>query len=243
VALAIGQAMDTSLFWGWDKTEQLLEQGLIKVERGTGRTPVPKIYAGGDAAFGAALFITAIRQGQEAARAIDEDLRNIKPYREYVGEFTTISPTRDKQYLRTKWALPALQPAKQRKSNVTIVENNYTKEEVKEQSNRCLQCHVSPAFDGNACIKCNGCIDVCPTNCLKLVSLADMHLSDEMKAAVRNFYGKDPDSLSEEELAELGSAIIKDEDLCIRCGLCAEKCPTQAVTMDVMNYSYRWIDR
>ncbi len=52
---------------------------------------------------------------------------------------------------------------------------------------------------------------------------------------------RDSAIMDDEELAVMGTAMLKDEDLCIRCGLCAEKCPTQAVTMDAMNYSFRWI--
>ncbi len=245
VALSIGQQMDMGLFNGWDKKDQLeMAGGIIKSERGTGRTSVKGIYAGGDAAFGAALFITAVRHGQETARAIDEDLRGAKPYREYVGEFTEISPMRDKTYLRTKWALPTNQPPEVRVNNVNMVENNYSEEEAHQQSNRCLQCHVNPVFDGSLCIKCNGCVDVCPTNCLKQIPISQLNLDcgeGNARRAVDNFYGVDSSEMEEEELARMGTVMLKDEDLCIRCGLCAEKCPTQAVTMDVMNYTFRWI--
>ncbi len=245
VALAIGQAMDMSLFDGWDKKSQLVfDRGLVKTERGTGRTSVKGLYCGGDAGYGPALFITAIRHGQDTARAIDEDLRNTKPYREFITEWTQIPPMRNKEYLRTKWALPTSQPVESRIHNVNYVENNYTDEAVHQQSNRCLQCHVSPVFDGHLCIKCNGCVDVCPTNCLKQIPLSKVNLDmaeGNVRAAVDNFYGIDSAAMTEEELQLLGTAMLKDEDLCIRCGLCAEKCPTQAVTMDVMNYSFRWI--
>lgn len=245
LALAIGQAMDTSIFNGWDKKDQLiLDRGLIKAERGTCRTSVKGVYAGGDCAFGAALFITAIKHGQEAARAIDSDLRGTQPYQEFVGEFTEISPMRDKTYLRTKWALPSMQNPEERIHNEELVENKYTDEEAHLQSNRCLQCHVSPVFDGNLCIKCNGCVDVCPCNCLKLVSLTQLNMDlgeGNLRTAVDNFYNVDSFNMSVDELLLMGSAMLKDEDLCIRCGLCAEKCPTQAVTMDAMNYSFRWI--
>ena len=245
IALAIGQGMDMSFLNGWSNTENLkVERGVIVTERGTGRTSVPKIYSGGDAGFGAALFITAIRQGQEAARAIDSDLQGASPYREFTGEFTTVPPMRDKEYLRTKWSLPTLQEAESRKSNLNMVENNYTDEEVHQQANRCLQCHVSPVFDGSLCIKCNGCVDVCPANCLSQVPLTMLNLDREdgnLRTAVDNHYGIDSAEMEEKELANVGSAMLKNEDICIRCGLCAEKCPTQAVTMDAMNYSFRWI--
>lgn len=243
--LAIGQSMDMEFLNGWDKKDQLtIERGVIKTVKGTGRTTVPGIYAGGDAAFGPALFITAIRHGQEAARAIDVDLRGASPYQEFVGEFTEISPMRDKEYLRTRYALPTSQPIKGRVSNFNMVENNYTDEEVHQQSNRCLQCHINPVFDGTLCIKCNGCVDVCPCNCLKQVPISQLNMDVEnghLRSAVDNYYGIDSASMSMEELATIGTAMLKDEDLCIRCGLCAEKCPTQAVTMDLMNYSFRWV--
>lgn len=245
VALAIGQAMDMSLFNGWDKKQELVvDRGIIKSERGTCRTSVKGVYAGGDCAFGAALFITGIRHGQEAARAIDRDLRDTRPYQEFVGEFTEISPMRDKTYLRTKWALPSMQDPKTRIHNEEMVENNYTDAEAHQQANRCLQCHVSPVFNGHLCIKCNGCVDVCPCNCLKLVPLTKLNLDlgeGNLRAAVDNFYGVDSAGMDADDLLMMGSAMLKDEDLCIRCGLCAEKCPTQAVTMDVMNYSFRWV--
>ncbi len=245
LALAIGQAMDMSIFEGWDKKDELeLFRGCIKSEVGTGRTSVKGIYCGGDAGFGAALFITAIRHGQESARAIDADLQGTRPYQEFTGDFTPITPMRDKEYLRTEWALPSLQPAASRIQNHNVVENCYTDEEIHDQSNRCLQCHTSPVFDGNSCIKCNGCVDVCPTNCLKQVPISDLNLESDngnVRKAVDNFYGIDSSTLSNEELASIGSAMLKDEDLCIRCGLCAEKCPTQAVQMHMMDYTFRWL--
>jgi len=243
VALAIGQAMDLSLFNGWDKKIEL-DRGVIKSERGTGRTSIKGIYAGGDAAFGPALFITAIRHGQEAARSIDSDLRGTKPYQEFVGEFTELTPMRDKTYLRTKWELPSMQPPEVRIHNQNLVENNYTYDEAHEQATRCLQCHVSPVFDGALCIKCNGCVDVCPANCLKLVPLSKLNLDigeGNLRVVIDNYYGVDSESMDREGMDLMGSAMLKDEDLCIRCGLCAEKCPTQAVTMDAMDYSFRWL--
>ena len=245
IILAIGQSMDMSLFDGWDQKDKLVvERGLIQVERDSGRTSMKGIYAGGDGAFGPALFITAIKHGQCSARAIDSDLRGTRPYQEFVGEFSTIPPARDKSYLRTEWSLPDLEPVAERKSSLKLVERNYTPEQVQEQSSRCLQCHVSPVFDGSMCIKCNGCVDVCPTNCLKQVGLSKLQLdggTGNLRKAIDNNYGIDSKKMSDKELDEIGSAMLKDEDLCIRCGLCAEKCPTQAVTMDVMNYSFRWI--
>lgn len=243
VILAIGQSMDLSLFDGWEE-ELAIERGIIKTEIGTGRTSHPKIYCGGDAAFGPALFITAIRHGQDAARSIDEQLRGTKPYQEICAEFTTVDAMRDKDYLKKKWALPPTQPADQRTRTLNIVENNYSYEEAHEQASRCLQCHISPVFDGFLCIKCNGCVDVCPTNCLALVPMSQIDLESadgDVRKAVDTFYGVNSAEMKRDALDQMGSVMLKDEDLCIRCGLCAEKCPTQAVTMDAMNYTVRWV--
>lgn len=245
VALAIGQSLDLSMLNGWDKKAELvIDRGMIKTERGTGRTTVKGIYAGGDAAFGPALFITGIRHGQDAAKTIDSDLRGTTPYQEVMAEWTELSPMRNKSYLRTPWALPSMQPPAVRIHNENMVENNYTPEQAHQQSNRCLQCHINPVFDGTLCIKCNGCVDVCPCNCLKQIPVSKLNLDTgdgKIRVAVDNFYGVDSAEMPEEELAAMGTVMLKDEDLCIRCGLCAEKCPTQAVTMDAMNYSFRWI--
>lgn len=245
VAMAIGQAMDESIFEGYKRREELVvERGIIKSEVGTGRTSIPGIYCGGDAGFGPALFITAIAHGQNSALAIDQDLSGTQPYRETLAEFRSITPRRDKTYLKTPWSLPSLQPAETRTGNFNMVENNYTDEAVREQAGRCLQCHTSPVFDGKLCIKCNGCVDVCPTNCLAQVPLPKLNFNTEdgqLRQAVDNYYGVDSEQMSEEDLSLVGTAMLKDEDLCIRCGLCAEKCPTQAVTMDMMNYTIRWV--
>lgn len=245
IALAIGQSMEMDFLEGWDKRDQLIiERGVIRTERGTGRTSVPKVYSGGDVAFGPALFITAIRHGQEAARAIDHDLLGTTPYKEFSSEWTEIPPMRNKEYLTTPWALPSMQPASQRIHNEDLVENDYTAQEAQEQALRCLQCHINPVFDGSLCIKCNGCVDVCPCNCLKQVPLGKLNFGagkTPLRRAVDNLYQVDSEQMNDQELEALGTAMLKDEDLCIRCGLCAEKCPTQAVTMDVMNYSFRWV--
>ena len=113
---------------------------------------------------------------------------------EFVGEFTEIAPMRDKSYLRTKWALPTMQPPQIRIKNENMVENNYTTEEAHHQARRCLQCHISPVFNGELCIKCNGCVDVCPCNCLKQVPLSKLNLDlgdGELRRAVDHFYGVD----------------------------------------------------
>jgi len=86
-------------------------------------------------------------------------------------------------------------------------------------------------FDGERCILCGGCVDVCPTVCLKIVSLDRLESSPDLDKAISDVLG---------EGAAESSAIIKDEDRCIRCGLCAERCPTTAITMERFLFSEEW---
>ena len=91
---------------------------------------------------------------------------------------------------------------------------------------------------------CNGCIDVCPTHCLKLVSLSQLAMNDELKKAIETRYQVSLDGMDEASqenfLRGLGSAIIKDEENCIRCGYCAKRCPTDAVNMEWFSYETTW---
>lgn len=246
IMLAIGQEMDFSLFDGWDKKEQLeLENGFIKTEKCTGRTTIEGIYSGGDAALGSKLFIHAIRHGQEAALSIDSDLRGIKPYKQVIGEFFEIPSFRDKEYLHTPFVLPRCQESHMRANNQELVEYNYTYEEARSQASRCLHCHINPIFNGELCIKCNGCVDVCPCNCLKLVPVGQLNLDKgegSLRTLVDSYFDCNSKNLTKEELDKKGTAMLKDENLCIRCGLCAEKCPTHAITMEILHTSSIWIE-
>ena len=93
------------------------------------------------------------------------------------------------------------------------------------QGLRCLKCHVSPIFDGDKCILCGGCADVCPENCLRLVDVLAMRGDEKLQAALLARYGRLPEAGEQ-------AGIIKDETRCIRCGLCAVRCPTGAITME-----------
>jgi ferredoxin len=83
-------------------------------------------------------------------------------------------------------------------------------------------------------VLCGGCADVCPTLCLKLVSLADIATTDELREAYAVALGEVAEDLS------LHSAILKDEDRCIRCAACAMRCPSDAITMERVSYRITW---
>ena len=95
---------------------------------------------------------------------------------------------------------------------------------------RCLKCQVNTVFDGSKCILCNGCVDICPENCLRLVDLARVSGDEAFEALIQKRYGVTAAELPPGQ----AGAIIKDEAKCIRCGLCAQRCPSGAITMEAL---------
>ncbi len=88
-------------------------------------------------------------------------------------------------------------------------------------------------FDGTRCVLCGGCVDVCPTACLKLVPLDVLAATGDLDAAIERSLGADADRRDD-------SAILKDEDRCIRCALCAMRCPADAITMERVQFTTQW---
>jgi ferredoxin len=112
-----------------------------------------------------------------------------------------------------------------RRIGIAEVEKNYPEQAARQQADRCLKCHVGPVFNGDECILCGGCADVCPEYCLRLVDVAQLRGDEKLTAAFMARYERVPRPGEQ-------AAIIKDETRCIRCGLCAVRCPTGAITME-----------
>ncbi len=226
VVLAIGQAADLS----WLKPEdnlKLTPRGTLQTDPATLATSRPDVFAGGDVAFGPRIIITAVAEGQRAARSIAKYLTGRIPERPQKARITTF-PTHHYQmppdYEKlTRQAPPAL--PLERRIGIAEVEQVYMEPNAVVQGLRCLKCHVSPVFDGDKCILCGGCADICPENCLRLVDILSVRGDERLQAALMARYGHMP------RPGEHGG-IIKDETRCIRCGLCAVRCPTGAITME-----------
>lgn len=226
VVLAIGQAADLS----WMRPEDNLKvtaRGTLQTDAETLATSRPDIFAGGDVAFGPRLIITAVAEGQRAARSIAKYLtgRLPEPSRQarvtaYPTESYRMAPDYEKLPRRLPPALPV-----DRRIGIAEVEQSYPEPAAVTQGLRCLKCHISPIFDGDKCILCGGCADICPENCLRLVDVLAVRGDERLQAALLARYGRLP------QPGEQGG-IIKDETTCIRCGLCAVRCPTGAITME-----------
>lgn len=231
VFYAVGQAFDLSLISECDLEIELTDRGMICVQHDTTSTSVPGLFVAGDLAYGPKLVIDAVASGKKAALNIHEyisgtalRLEETEAHRELPDN--TVALRKDYEKLPRRQAPAA--PAKERVQTVFApVEKGFGPEAAEEQGGRCLNCAVNTIFDGERCILCGGCADVCPEYCLRLVSLENIKGDEILASLYRNRYGKDP--------LGAGSAIIKDEDRCIRCGLCAKRCPVDAITMEMLS--------
>ena len=225
VIFAIGQAADFSFIQEDDGVETN-PWGTIKTDPHTFATTRKGVYAGGDAAFGPRLMIDAVSHGKQAATVIDEYLSGRKREKQYDVNIEVI-PTgqyrMSEDYEKKNHHHPALAAPKDR-VDLGEVELCFTEEEVAEQASRCLTCHTSPVYNGDLCILCGRCVDICPQDCLSFVPFSSVETDADEREALTQHLGLNPD----EEL----TVLIKDDDNCIRCGNCAGRCPTGAMTME-----------
>ena len=227
VIVSIGQtgALD------WIQPEdgvRVTPRATVEVDPATLATSAPGVFAGGDIAFGPRMIVNAVADGQKAARGIHAYLQGRQPRLIRRGYFTPVprhaypaqGPVRG--FLRHGRRHPPLQPV-ERRIGVARVELGYYEATAREQGARCLICSLNPVFDGDLCILCNGCVDVCPTDCLKLVPASDL-AGDETLAAIITQRGA-------------RTAMLLDPTHCTRCGLCAARCPTEAVRMESFRFT------
>ena len=219
IILAVGQQPDPTCLAA-DAEIEITPSGLVKVDPVTLATTMAGVYCGGDLAFGPRIVISAEADGKRAALAIHESLGGGTVPR-VRARFRPIELNRagDPYDRIPRQAVPALAVA--RRTGFREVDEGYSEEQARLEASRCLWCNVETIFDSERCILCGGCVEICPEACLKLVPAWQLQPSPDLDA-VRDALGADD---------EMG-AIVKDETRCIRCGLCAERCPTGAITME-----------
>ncbi len=227
VILAIGQAPDLSFVTPRDGLE-VTPAGTLRIDPVTLATSRPGVFAGGDAAFPPGLLITAAAQGKLAARSIHayltgQALGSPRMHVE-IEELPTDSYARPPRYEQLARAIPVVPLA--RRSGITEIELRYSDEEARTQGERCLYCHIHPIYDGSKCILCNRCVDICPEHCLHFALTDDLKEADLAASVTTPAQGS-------------GSVFLYDEDICIRCGLCAIRCPTSAIMMERFRFEER----
>ncbi len=225
IFMAVGQMADLSFLEGSGVT--INKRGLIDHDPQTMASNVPGIFAGGDVALGPKLFIDAIASGSCAALALDAYLTKTPLQRKRRKLTFTDADTydRDADYLlndRQERDELDVDPVTEPLGLGTI---EYSEQVAKDQASRCLLCHIHPTFEGDICILCGGCVDVCPSYCLCMKSLGHIEDNDDVNALVEK------ESCTTEVTSDDCSVMLFDPLKCIRCGMCAQKCPTGACKM------------
>jgi ferredoxin len=196
------------------------------------------VFVAGDLAHGTRLLIDAVASGKAAARSVYRHLTGRRLDPEVLSAHLALPRyRREAGYERIRRVpVPTLPPDVRLARPDVVVESGYTAADARREASRCLDCGVAPVFDGGRCVLCGGCVDVCPTQCLKLVALGDLEGGAELSAAVAASLGDGADHAD-------STAILKDEDRCIRCALCVMRCPVDAVEMERVSFTTAWRSR
>jgi NADPH-dependent glutamate synthase beta subunit-like oxidoreductase len=205
------------------------------------QSSVPKVFFGGDAAFGPKNIITAVAHGHEAAVSIDrflngEDVRQRPAPRSHlVSQKMGIhewsydnAPTNDQRF-----KVPWVEAEKALASIKVEVELGFDLKTAFQEAERCLNCDVQTVFTDKLCIECDACVDICPMDCITFTANGDEDdLRQRLKAPAKNR----EQALYVSGALKTGKVMAKDEDVCLHCGLCAERCPTGA--WDMQKFSF-----
>jgi formate dehydrogenase beta subunit len=236
VILAIGQEnafpwIESGLGIEFDKWH------VPKVDKVTFQSTRPEVFFGGDAAFGPKNIIWAVEHGHQAAISIHKfcqkqsvserlpPLMNLSSRKMGLHEWSYKN-----DYNPVERRLMPHVDLKERFKRVNIeVELGFTAEQAVAEVQRCLNCDVQTVFSAKDCIECDACIDICPTDCLTITANgSEEELRPRLKAPARNV--TQPLFISV-PLKQTARVMVKDEDVCVHCGLCAERCPTAAWDM------------
>jgi formate hydrogenlyase subunit 6/NADH:ubiquinone oxidoreductase subunit I len=128
-------------------------------------------------------------------------------------------------------AIPVCPPEQRFVAPDVLVEIGYNREQAMREASRCLDCGVTPVFDGSRCVLCGGCVDVCPTSCLKLIPLSQLADTDELRAAIAGRWAPVKTSQTTRRFSRTDR---------VRCAACAMRCPVDAIAMERVSYCTTW---
>lgn len=237
VILAIGQ--DNAFPWiERDIGVEFDARGMPKVNRATHGSTHPQVFFGGDAAWGPENIIWAVEHGHQAAISIDlhcqgQNVNDRPPHGMTLvsAKMGMHSWAYDNDYETAKRAKMQHEELVKRFSGIGVeVELGFTAEQTAKEVARCLNCDIQTHFTAPLCIECDACVDICPTNCLTITTNSSPldELRTRLSAPALN--ESQPIYLSD-ALPQTQRIMVKDEDVCLHCGLCAERCPTAAWDM------------
>jgi len=212
------------------------ERGLPVVDPRTMESSRPGIFFGGDAAFGPANVITAVAHGHQAAISIDLFCRGRDLQERPAPQVSLLEQQLDvhdwlydsQVSVANRQAVPRLPQVKSLKDRLLEVELGFDVEGAYTEAQRCLNCDIQTVFEGSLCIECDACVDICPTSCLNFVANGrEGELRQGLRIPARNVQ----QPLFVSAPLATGRVMVKDENVCLHCGLCAERCPTAAWKM------------
>jgi len=231
--LAIGQRADLSFLTPADGIA-LTPSGTIKLDPATMATSAPGVFAGGDVAFGPRNLIEAVANGKRAALSIHEYLERGARRVDVSLDIEKIASSRYRMIAGFERLDRVTPPTLDigRRTGIAEVETGYGEAAAAAQAARCLVCHVQTIYDPELCVLCNRCVDVCPEHCLAIVPFDTLEIDAAAGEALAARAGGNGLPLS---------AMVKDDERCIRCGLCAVRCPTDAMTMEKFTITERLV--
>jgi len=258
VILAIGQAADLEFLTPADGVA-VTPRGTIQVDQETLATTAPGIYAGGDVAFGPRIFIEGVANGHRAARSIHEYLSGQRLVASADASWVRLDHARQAllgppvEGPRLPRVYPGYRAAGRqeppglpidRRIGIAEVELKYPDAEAQAQARRCVRCGIHTIFDATRCILCGGCVDVCPEYCLRMVPVSQIAGDDAVSTLVQFVTGFAHSAFRNPQSAMTvapATVMLMDPTRCIRCALCALRCPTGAISMEAFRYAESWI--
>jgi NADPH-dependent glutamate synthase beta subunit-like oxidoreductase len=210
--------------------------GLPVLAAQTFQSTLPRVFFGGDAAFGPKNIITAVAHGHEAAVSIDRFLNGEDPAKRPPPHTTLMSQKMGIHEWRyhndvsndTRFKVPWAQAERALASIRVEVELGFDAATAFKEASRCLNCDVQTVFNRDTCIECDACVDICPMDC---ISFTDNGPEDDLRARLKAPAANLAQDLYVSTTLKTGRVMVKDEDVCLHCGLCAERCPTGAWDM------------
>jgi NADPH-dependent glutamate synthase beta subunit-like oxidoreductase len=235
VLVAVGQ--ENSFPWiERDAGLEFDQWGMPKVDPKTMRSSHPKVFFGGDSAFGPKNIIWAVAHGHDAAISIDRMCRgediDLRPD-PFVAMASQKMGIHEWSYdneitLDQRFKVPLREKAIALRDIKAEVELGFDPELALKEAYRCLNCDIETVFTGSLCIECDACVDICPTDCITFTDNGEeSELRTRLKAPAFNV----TQALYVANDLKTGRVMVKDEDVCLHCGLCAERCPTGAWDM------------
>jgi len=241
VLMAIGQENA----FPWIERDLGLEFGewdMPVVDKTTFQSTLPKVFFGGDAAFGPENVITAVAHGHQAAISIDLFCHgssvlerpapgtNLLTQKMGFHEWTYDNAVSDDD----RFIVPLADKLTALSDRKLEVELGFDLQQAYDEAERCLNCDVQTVFTENKCIECDACVDICPTDCINFINNGE---EDDLRSRLKAPADNDSQDLYVSSDLKTGRVMVKDENVCLHCGLCAERCPTSAWDMQKFLYT------